>query len=123
MKFDVKTQICWLTMLISMCKENLYAKMEKLEAQICRCTRQGLSYALLRWQQQKRRYTIGTPDTSVHAVPHHPRVEMKQNEQQRATSNPYMTHFSVVQNRKRRKRIHSCLLYKIKMDQAIQISL
>ena len=25
-----------------MCKENLYAKMEKLEAQICRCTRQGL---------------------------------------------------------------------------------
>ena len=25
-----------------MCKENLYAKMEKLEAQICRCTGQGL---------------------------------------------------------------------------------
>ena len=25
-----------------MCKENLYAKMEKLEEQICRCTRQGL---------------------------------------------------------------------------------
>ena len=25
-----------------MCKENLYAKMEKLEAQICRSTRQGL---------------------------------------------------------------------------------
>ena len=29
-----------------MCKENLYAKMEKLVAQICRCTRQGLSYDL-----------------------------------------------------------------------------
>ena len=26
-----------------MCKENLYAKMEKLEVQICRCTRQGLN--------------------------------------------------------------------------------
>ena len=26
-----------------MCKENLYAKMEKLKAQICRCTRQGLN--------------------------------------------------------------------------------
>ena len=25
-----------------MCKENLYVKMEKLESQICRCTRQGL---------------------------------------------------------------------------------
>ena len=25
-----------------MCEENLCAKMEKLEAQICRCTRQGL---------------------------------------------------------------------------------
>ena len=25
-----------------MWKENLYIKMEKLEAQICRCTRQGL---------------------------------------------------------------------------------
>ena len=25
-----------------MCKENFYAKMEKLEAEICRCTRQGL---------------------------------------------------------------------------------
>ena len=24
-----------------MCKENLYVKMEKLEVQICRCTRQG----------------------------------------------------------------------------------
>ena len=30
-----------------MCKENLYAKMEELEVQICRCTRQDLSYALL----------------------------------------------------------------------------
>ena len=26
-----------------MCKENLYAKMEKFEAQICRCTRHGLT--------------------------------------------------------------------------------
>ena len=26
----------------NMCKENLNAKMEKLKAQICRCTRQGL---------------------------------------------------------------------------------
>ena len=26
-----------------MCDENLYAKTEKLEAQICRCTRQGLT--------------------------------------------------------------------------------
>ena len=43
MKFDVvKTQICWLFLLISMCKENLYAKMQKLEAQMCRCTREGL---------------------------------------------------------------------------------
>ena len=25
-----------------MSKENLYVKMEKLEAQICKCTRQGL---------------------------------------------------------------------------------
>ena len=25
-----------------MCKENAYAKIEKLGAQICRCTRQGL---------------------------------------------------------------------------------
>ena len=37
MKFDVR-----LTLLISMDKEHLYAKMEKLEAQICRCARQGL---------------------------------------------------------------------------------
>ena len=30
-----------------MCKENLYAEMEKSEAQVCKCTRQGLlSYAL-----------------------------------------------------------------------------
>ena len=29
-------------MLIKMCKENSYAKMEKMGAQICRCTRQGL---------------------------------------------------------------------------------
>ena len=28
-------------MLIKMCKENSYAKMEKLGAEICRCTRQG----------------------------------------------------------------------------------
>ena len=33
---------------MNMCKVNLYAKIEKLEAQLCRCTRQGLkSYALV----------------------------------------------------------------------------
>ena len=37
------TQICKLSLLISICKENLYVKMEKLEVQICRCTRQGLN--------------------------------------------------------------------------------
>ena len=38
---------------MSMCKENLYAKMEKLEAHICRRTRQGLlSYALFQTSQK-----------------------------------------------------------------------
>ena len=42
MKYDVvKAQTCELFLLLNMCEENLYAKMEKLEAQICRCTRQG----------------------------------------------------------------------------------
>ena len=41
-KFDVRLKFVKLSLLISMCKENLCAKMEKLEAQICRCARQGL---------------------------------------------------------------------------------
>ena len=35
-------------MLIKMCKDNSYAKMEKLGAQICRCTRQDLK--VMPWQ-------------------------------------------------------------------------
>ena len=36
MKFDaVRFKFVKLFLLISMCKENLYAKLEKLEAQIC----------------------------------------------------------------------------------------
>ena len=43
MKFDdVRFKFVSLSLLISICKENVYAKMEKLEAQIYRCTRQGL---------------------------------------------------------------------------------
>ena len=36
-------------MLIKMCKENSYAKMEKLGTQICRCTRQGLKVIPWSW--------------------------------------------------------------------------
>ena len=35
--------------MISMCKEKLYANMEKLEAQIWRCTRQGLKVIPFRY--------------------------------------------------------------------------
>ena len=42
MKFDDATPICELSLLIRMSKEYLYAKIEKLEAQIWRCIRQGL---------------------------------------------------------------------------------
>ena len=42
----MKLDVVRLTLLISMCQENGYAKMEKLEAQICRCTRQGLEVIL-----------------------------------------------------------------------------
>ena len=52
-----------------MCKENLYAKMEKLDAQVCKCTRQGLKvYALLRKERRRecdRRVTACLPHQSV----------------------------------------------------------
>ena len=38
MKFDVRLKFVSLSLLISMCEENLYVKMEKLEAQIFRYT-------------------------------------------------------------------------------------
>ena len=48
MKFDVvRLKFVKLSFLISICKENLYAKMKKLEAQVCRCTREDLRYALV----------------------------------------------------------------------------
>ena len=40
-----------------MCKENLYANMEKLEAQICRCTRHGLKV---------RPWLIGVQESLIH---------------------------------------------------------
>ena len=54
-KYDVvKTQICLLCLLISMGKENLYAEMEKLEAQICRCTRQAVPVVIYLMKQGAR---------------------------------------------------------------------
>ena len=37
-----------------MCKENTYAKMEKLGSQICRCTRQG--FKVMRWYEMTRKF-------------------------------------------------------------------
>ena len=46
-----------LSLLISMCKENVNAKMEKLEAQICRCTK-----LCPEWEQKLNRIKLSTGD-------------------------------------------------------------
>ena len=59
MKFDGVRHKFVLSLLISMCKENLYAKMEKLEAQICRFIRQGLK--VMPWFKVKVIFGVAFP--------------------------------------------------------------